>query len=342
MKKILSIMLLISVVSVQAEVQKVDKDRKVFCQKRLHNIALKAVTAFKLPKSDRQDIKYMLNRSNKNQFFKIIQLKLMELQKEHKSLQGTVAGIIPGREYNLLKQIYSNAQRELQKNTEYDLFKVIQQIHDLVDEARSDSIKDGTKIHSGKEAWPEPNPFYKQTKKGLFLRGTNELWTPWGKISLTNGGCGTYWGFLSFKQQLLKKIKTKFVQIAKQGYGTKHNPEYYILKSKNFNLKQLVKKQYPVNSDSESEKDMNEVFIKVSEDKLNDMKGNGVLVTSDVAGYDSIYSIHAVENQKLPTPELLEESDYRQYKEVKKAWKAMETRYKDDLDNQNFNSLVVQ
>ena len=113
MKKFLSMMLLISVVSIQAgatQLQKVDEKKGAFCQKRLHDIALNAVTAFKLTKSDRQDIKYMLNRSNKKQFFQIIQPKLMELQKEHKSLRGTVAGIIPEHEYNLLKQIYTNAQ----------------------------------------------------------------------------------------------------------------------------------------------------------------------------------------------------------------------------------------
>ena len=93
---------------------KISDDQKK--KKRLYDIALKAA-ASKLTKSDRQYIKLNLDHSNKKQFFQIIQDKLMKLKEEHKPLQGTVAGIIPGCEYNLLNQIYTNAQRTYQRKS---------------------------------------------------------------------------------------------------------------------------------------------------------------------------------------------------------------------------------
>ncbi len=98
----------------KGKINKIEDENK---KKRLYDIALKAVTASKLTKSDRQYIKLNLDHSNKKQFFQIIQDKLMKLKEEHKPLQGTVAGIIPGCEYNLLNQIYTNAQRTYQRKS---------------------------------------------------------------------------------------------------------------------------------------------------------------------------------------------------------------------------------
>lgn len=88
-----------------------------------------------------------------------------------------------------------SAEDSLEEICNYDLFKTVQKIRDIIEliiDNHLSTNKNITSIEKGREGWPEPNSFYSQTKNGLFLHVIDDdrlhgLWTPWGNIKLLGG-----------------------------------------------------------------------------------------------------------------------------------------------------------
>lgn len=73
----------------------------------------------------------------------------------------------------------------------YDLFKAIQKIRDIIEHIIDKHLSSNKKImyiEKGREGWAEPNPFFGQTEKGLLLHVVNGdpgmICTPWGGVKL--------------------------------------------------------------------------------------------------------------------------------------------------------------
>ena len=213
---------------------------------------------------------------------------------------------------------------------DYELFKIVQRIHDIVDEARDEAKSLDTCIGSGRETWSDPDLSARQTKKGLFLLDDIALWSPWGAMHLQGSvGDGTPLGFLLFKQHLLRRVRKGFFRVEK---CTTDKPKYHLLKPDVTDVNSVSFDQYRGLTNSKFEKDCAEVFTKISEEELDALKGQDVFVISDFAR--PVYSVHAVDGQTLPDPKLLELRDYRKSDDVAKAWNAMKTRYDAELGMQ--------
>lgn len=79
----------------------------------------------------------------------------------------------------------------IEPTNKYELFKVVQRIHELVEETEKEFSKDELEFfHDEKKARPGSNPYWNQTEQGLFFklaRCPYELYTPSGSVSLTSG-----------------------------------------------------------------------------------------------------------------------------------------------------------
>lgn len=113
----------------------------------------------------------------------------------------------------------------LNKLNNYKLFKLIQSMHDLIEE----NSKNGF-VNLGREGWPEPNPFYRQTKQGLLLEyyygHPGKLWTPWGEIMLVGGGWSS--DLKAATDPLLQRLSLTEVVPGKQTESGYYGPIYKI------------------------------------------------------------------------------------------------------------------
>ena len=198
----------------------------------------------------------------------------------------------------------------------YDLFKKIQLIRSIAKNVAKQSKQLGhiRSIELGEEGWPDPNPFYDQTKQGMYLsidRYPKKLGTPWGQIMVYGSGTPSTNLTLAF----MKNFKLAFKRNACQDFN--HLPMgVYDSDKKNI-------KFYKV--DAENNK------TEIPRESLNQYKGTDTLITSNLCGCKSLYEILEVKGQPIPKLEQFNYyKDFRPYEHIKADWKSKIAQYKSD------------
>lgn len=105
-----------------------------------------------------------------------------------------------------------NKYNDNDKTKDYQIFKAIQRIHDIIEKEVQEGISNETISYAelGRTTWPDPNPdYYGKTTGRLWLRFTsteplNTLHTPWGGVKLLGSFCGN---FEQITQTLFERCK---------------------------------------------------------------------------------------------------------------------------------------
>ncbi len=241
----------------------------------------------------------------------------------------------------------------------------------MIDELSIDLRKHNAWVESGRKKYLDPRTNCNQTKDGLFIRADHELFSPWGKIILTNERCGRNLDFLAFRLSLYKQLKTKFYKILIPKYimNSELQPQFYKLMfdgntivqqynryhlnnpSEKYFLNQLQNKNPAapfekvfINeaNDSRTSNSFEKLFKRIAEDEIKkhprlSMYNNDFYLRGIPYDCDPIYKIEAINGKRLPEPELLEPQDYLSFIEINTAWnKHMETYKYELIKNNNY------
>lgn len=216
----------------------------------------------------------------------------------------------------------------------YELFKVVQKIFKIAEEVRKEAKEQNlAEVGSGQKDWPGINPYYNQTKQGLFLSiesYPHSLFTPWGEAMLFGGGSGSYFGFLALSQAFLNRLKTVF-ETTTEFFSNEDKVKFYEIIAPI--KREDIDKDKSMDSNESSqyyEQLGNKLLKELSREEVTAKKKQETLIVSDYCGFGSIYKVLAVDQEKLPDPEMQERSKYLSYESAKKTWEIMTEFYKQE------------
>lgn len=156
------------------------------------------------------------------------------------------------------------------------------------------------------------NPYYYQTKQGLFLLMAfypRALWTPWGSISL--------YGQATDEES--KDLLNQSVAFFK----------YLTLEFKGFDGQYDGTGRFYLAQDDQS-------FTSLDENKLSMYKGTNQRIYCTCPTFHAVYKVRAVNSAKLPEPIKRTRIEYIPHQEVQQSWQAM------TLQHQSLTAIVDQ
>jgi hypothetical protein len=193
-------------------------------------------------------------------------------------------------------------------------FKVIQGIQALAARVANEAKKNGCNATPTFEVWPGSNPFWNQTKQGLYLESesyTQALYTPWGKVAVYTGVYKNQDGSDVFFNELCKHMKLKFKKNRYEDLMASEGAERW---ASDYGKVKLYAETF-----------QSEIVLS----DLESYRGTDVRILAGLAGYPSLYEIESFGDIELPQPELLSKRTYRSYAAVKDHWAAMLQAYKE-------------
>jgi len=204
---------------------------------------------------------------------------------------------------------------------DYELFKVVQRVCDIVDE----EIVKAQQYGVCEESLREHSSYNCQMQKGLILVPNSRLWTPWGTVRL---GVSIFGPIVVLKQAILKRFTTRFLGIDKRAvdlHGESEIPsiKYPVLKSSSVHLTaELV--------DGDYNRHPRNLFAEMTEEELDSKKGEDIFVDTNRLGYEPFYALDEIDGYRLPNPEWLELRSFAKRDEVESAWREMQKRYDEE------------
>lgn len=187
-------------------------------------------------------------------------------------------------------------------------FEAIQKIHVLAALIAQNAKNHGVNwLQLGKDGWPRSNPYYRQTKQGLFLLAHSyptELATPWGEVKVYGGaacdGKKIDYIYNEFRKRLKLKFVRNFCEKGKKPFGISDKVKFYL-----------------DNCDNQ-----------IPEEELDNYRGTNARILANYCGCDSLYEITEIDGIPLPEPEELIK-EYRKYDKIKKEWEELMKKYKE-------------
>ncbi len=188
-------------------------------------------------------------------------------------------------------------------------FNAIQSIRNLAMRvAQQVHAEDDTSLALGEKGWPVPNPYYHQTKRGLFLATESYpdyLCSPWGQVKIYGGGSYTPSKIANVFDKFRESLTLEFVEnVCEKGKrcGVLYSSDKI--------------KFYKENDRTP-----------IAKTELDRYRGTSTRIVANYCGAASIYAIKAIDGKELPSPEHLEYTDYRKYEDSKADWSSMTERY---------------
>jgi len=196
-------------------------------------------------------------------------------------------------------------------------YESIQEVHELA--ASTSKIAKDAGIYfeytEGREGWPDPNPFYSQTKQGFYLSidsAPSELFTPFGKVMIFGGGSSQGYATYSVSEFFIKNLDARFECLTGGGFGS-NGGELYEIET----------------STSNAIRDLTEQEIRPLEEvKLNEKKGTSNLINHTLCGRCSIYKIQKIGDRDLPEPQMQSRDSMLSYGLVNLMWELLEKKRK--------------
>jgi len=218
----------------------------------------------------------------------------------------------------------------------YEHFLAVQKIYNIVDELIDESMHYGmTWIMRGRIDFPFPSaaPDHdktRQTRQGLYLEEYEYLLTPWGRIRLTGGCAGNYYGRIAYKKSLWERFSSRLHRVKMQ-HGVR-NEKYHILRSASTNMSFVATEVLRI---GESDELFEECFkTVVGRTEISKRKGEDVFVVNSESGTGPIYELLSLDGVPLPQPKGFKEYDERRSKqEVESSWNAFLERYNRERDS---------
>lgn len=212
---------------------------------------------------------------------------------------------------------------KIRDSEDYKLFKMIQKIKNVADEAQERLDPNAT--HKLRE-WPRCDAMGLRTKQGLYAcigAGLNSVMSPWGLVDLTRSG--SYWGLLAQTQHIFKQVKTKFIRFDES------NEDDVVF----YEICQPIDLAYLCGELSWdlTKKYQNSIKKEISLASLEGYKGRECLLRSS-NGSEGLYEITQVDQEPV-IPAM--EQGYVSNDErcaLQRLWRIMEDRYKNEISNQ--------
>lgn len=157
----------------------------------------------------------------------------------------------------------------------------------------------------------EPNQYYGQTKKGIFLEMSDfpeRVFTPWGRVELVKqiSHQSDYRASLAASQLFFARVQASIQEF--HGTSRQYN-EVLAPITRSTNLKTAMQE--------------------IAKKDLDSYIGTSKLLVAIKCGHNAIYRVNQVDSQKVPEAQMY---DYTKKKrapdEIELVWKLMEERYK--------------
>ena len=216
---------------------------------------------------------------------------------------------------------------------EFELFKKFQKIRAIVNEtAREFKQKYDFEIDDGQEGWPGSNPCYNQVENGLMLEvdsTPDNLWTPWGKVRITGGGCGRGICFSAFNLAILKRLKTTLALEPRTPWGSE---------ASYFEVYEIMQREIPDSLDSDAVEAWKSTCTPISQEDAHKKVGTDVLLKSNICGGSAVYAVHAIDGSPVPAPKSLRHSQFRSSDVTHLIWDILEEKYKREFGGAEYKT----
>jgi len=228
---------------------------------------------------------------------------------------------------------------QLVANGKYDLFKVVQVVHEIAAKAQKEVQKQSEIGFSlGKEYWPNPNIFFGPVKQGLYLtldRFPRALFTPWGRVKIYGGGLCSRDATDQLTHAFVKNLTVAFVK------NTCHVKNLKELEEDEKYLKDLEKKDMATYEAFRDrllfevpefyKMDANGKSFTIPQSELEKYEGTNTIITCNDRGGESIYKLLKLGDKVLPESQMYtEQEDWRSPEAIKKEWKLLGALYQDE------------
>ncbi len=206
----------------------------------------------------------------------------------------------------------------LKKNGDEETYRVIQDVYQLASQVLKEAKAAGLDFEytEGSKDWPEPNPFYYQTRQGFELyigAAPSHIATPFGKIKIFGGGSSRGYSPQSVSEVFIKRLNGIFkgVTSSRSFLGDERG----VLRKVDFS---------PGNTIRELSKSD---FQGITEEEMEREQGSQKLILNSLCGNESIYEIGQVGGRALlPVQHYSQRSQQRSYELINKIWSMLEQK----------------
>lgn len=194
---------------------------------------------------------------------------------------------------------------------EYELFKLVKKLRVIAHECREEIRRTMGFDDPRPIADSEPNQYYGQTKKGIFLVMSDfpeQVFTPWGRVDLVKkiSHRSDYTGSLAASQLFFTRVQASIHEFM----GTSR--EYNVVLA-------------PITRST----DLKTALEDIAKKDLASYIGTSKLLIAIKCGHNTIYRVNQIDAQKVPEAQMYDYTkQYRNPEEVEHVWKLMEARYK--------------